>query len=250
MLKVSRLLVPTRTQWRQWSMPSKLTFLGAGAGLISIVLSVALSRWPLSGLADRNPPPDAIPGESPKAFPLESARLAIGAMIHDFPALSPLRVRSITSPVDDMTAVAIEPPYREFSNVVLFHFDDGTKRWKRVFEGLTIGIDSNVSHVLDVHTVGEAIDIARPTSSDERAFLADHGYGLGWVPVSYDKFIHLHCTLFDVPDIYRVSLSHDSGHFELVARTVNDQEWTVSFTGIDGESHLAHKVIDARLIKK
>ena len=167
--------------------------------------------------------------------------------------------------------------------LLFFHFDDGTKRWTRVFEGLTIGIDPEVSHVLDIHRLGEAVDIARPRSSDERTFLVDYGYGSGWVPVSYDKFIHLHpsgaesyyvdkrgftrlaaelvpsvkwssvdteCTLFDVPDIYRVSLSHDSGHFELVARTVNDQEWKVSFSGIDGEGHLAHKVIDARLIKK
>lgn len=204
-------------------------------------------------------------------------------MVHDFPGLSPLRVRSITSPVNGMTAVAIEPPYREFPNVVLFRFDDSAKRWRRVFEGLTIVIDPDVSHVLDVHTVGEAIDFSRPKPSEERAFLVDHGYGLGWVPVSYDKFIHVHpsgtesyyldkrgfaklatalvpsikwssidteCTLFDVLDIYRISLSHDSGHFELVARTVNHQEWTVTFTGTDGDDYLAHKVIQARLTEK
>src|SRR5439155_18241454 len=36
-------LLPTRAQWRQWSLPSKLTCIGAYAGVLSILL---FFLWP------------------------------------------------------------------------------------------------------------------------------------------------------------------------------------------------------------
>jgi hypothetical protein len=54
------------------------------------------------------------------------------------------------------------------------------------------------------------------------------------------------CTLFDMPGLVGVSLRHDSGVFKLTARTSNNQEWTVTFTGIDGTGRLDQKVISAK----
>src|SRR5438270_3664680 len=48
--------------------------------------------------------------ESPNALTSENARLAIEAMVHEFPAMSPLHIKSITSPVHGVVAVAIDPP--------------------------------------------------------------------------------------------------------------------------------------------
>lgn len=37
---------------------------------------------------------------------------------------------------NNITAVAIKPPYREFPNVIIFYYDDINKHWKRIKEGL------------------------------------------------------------------------------------------------------------------
>lgn len=39
-------LIPTRAQWRGWSLPSKLTCIGAYLGVLSISLAVAFFLWP------------------------------------------------------------------------------------------------------------------------------------------------------------------------------------------------------------
>ncbi|HXJ56953.1 MAG TPA: hypothetical protein VNU68_09835 [Verrucomicrobiae bacterium] len=39
-------LIPTKTQWREWSLPSKLTCIGAYLGVLSIVLTVVFFAWP------------------------------------------------------------------------------------------------------------------------------------------------------------------------------------------------------------
>lgn len=196
-------------------------------------------------------------------------------MIKEFPDMSLVQIKSITSPVHGMAAVAIDPPYREFPNVVLFRYDEGVKRWQRILEGLSLGVQPQVSRVLDLHTIGIGLDFKTPTEEDQRRYLSDLSVGLGWAAVPYRKFVHVHpsgretyyldkrdtssiaerlapighryidteCTLFDVPELTEVSLSHDSGRFKLRAGTVNDQEWTVTFTSVDGSGHLNQKVI-------
>ncbi|MDO8477755.1 MAG: hypothetical protein Q7W02_16465 [Candidatus Rokubacteria bacterium] len=219
--------------------------------------------------------------ESHTDLSVEEARLAIDAMVKEFPGMSSLRVLSITSPVNGISAVAINPPYREFPNVVLFRFDEGAKRWKRVFEALSLGIQPEVSKRLDLHTLGEAFDIEQTTSAEERDFTSAFSAGQGWVSIAYKRFVHFHpsgretyyidkrefsrlaealfatrrykddtCILFDVPDLLEVSLSHDLGRFKLTARTLNDQQWTVTFTGIDGRGHLDQKYILAESTDK
>jgi hypothetical protein len=217
---------------------------------------------------------------SPAALTSDLALLAIKAMVKEFPGISPLRILSITSPVNGITAVAIQPPYREFPNVVLFRYDEDAKGWKRIPEALCLGIQSKVSKILDLHTAGHAADILQLDSAEDRRKMSDMAANSGMVVVSYQRFAHLHagggelyyldkqdfprlarqlmvitkkvdpdnCTLFDMPDILGVSFSHDSGRFKLTARTSNNQEWTVSFAGIDQRGQLDQKSISAGTI--
>ena len=46
-------LLPTRTQWKRWSLPSKLTCVGAYAGVLSIVLFFV---WPVHSTHPLAPP--------------------------------------------------------------------------------------------------------------------------------------------------------------------------------------------------
>jgi len=215
--------------------------------------------------------------EPPAALTSEQALLTINAMIKEFPGMSQLRILSITNPVNGLSAVAIEPPYREFPNVILFRYNKGAKRWERASEALCLGIQSEVSKVLDLHTTGHAIDIEQPTSAEARRILSDTAAGQGMVMVPYQRFAHLHpvgresyyldkrdfsrlarqlrvitepadpdnCTLFDMPGLLSVSLGQDSGRFKLTGRTSNNQEWTVTFTGIDQRGRLDQKSISA-----
>ena len=260
-----RLLIPTRTQWNQWSLPSKLTFVGTAVGVASLVLSMLFFWWPFPDWEDR----------SAAALTTADAHLAIEAMVNPSLGDGDLQIQSITSPVEGISAVTITPPYREFPNIVLFVHDSGLRRWKRVREGLSLGIQADRSKVLDLHTVGLAVDVMQPTEEDARKYLPSLALAFGWVAVPYDKFIHFHpsgresyyvdkrgysqfatelsehprpdkdteCTLFDTPDLTTVSLSHSSGRFELRALTANDQTWIVTFEGIDSRGLLAAKVV-------
>jgi hypothetical protein len=239
-----------------------------------IVLLTSLLWQPRTGpskLQEELTPP------SPLVLTADTARAAINEMVQQTdPPTPPPKLRFITTPVNGLAAVAIEPPYREFPNIVLFRYDDGAKRWSRVFEGLSVGIQFDQSAILDLHTLGVAMDVKQPEKQDQSSYLEDLGFGHGWIPVSYEKFIHLHqsgresyyldkrdigriarrlipeaedgfvdteCTLFDLPDIQSLSLSHGSGRFELNAETLNDQLWTVTFTGITSDGRLSHKLI-------
>lgn len=41
-------LVPTRIQWRNWSLPSKLTCIGAYSGIVFGIISVIFFLWPIA----------------------------------------------------------------------------------------------------------------------------------------------------------------------------------------------------------
>jgi hypothetical protein len=41
-------VIPTRAQWSGWSLPSKLTCIGTYAGVLSIILAIVFSLWPVS----------------------------------------------------------------------------------------------------------------------------------------------------------------------------------------------------------
>jgi hypothetical protein len=219
--------------------------------------------------------------ESPTALPAKTAELAIAGMIATRFALSPLHILSITSPVRGISAVAIEPPYREFPNIVLFQYEEGARRWVRIREGLSLGLQTEVSDILDLHTLGIALDIAQPDATDQRVWMPPALRGQGQVVIPYDRFVHVHpsgpesyyldkrdyarlarqvlqwkrsypdteCTLFDQPGLLGISLGHDLGRFVLTARTANHQEWTVTFTGIEGSGELQDKIITADVVQ-
>jgi hypothetical protein len=215
--------------------------------------------------------------EPPAALTSEQALLTINAMVKEIPGMSQLRILSITNPVNGLSAVAIEPPYREFPNVIIFHYNKGAKRWERASEALCLGIQRVISKVLDLHTTGQAIDIEQPTSPEAQRKFSDTFSRHGMVMVPYQRFAHLHpvgresyyldkrdfpklarqlrlitepdadisCKLFDMPRLISVSLGQDSGRFKLTGRTSNNQEWTVTFTGIDQKGCLDQKSISA-----
>jgi hypothetical protein len=39
-------LIPTKAEWRKWSLPSKLTCVGTYLGAVSIVLAIGFFLWP------------------------------------------------------------------------------------------------------------------------------------------------------------------------------------------------------------
>ncbi len=41
-------LHPTKAQWRAWSLPSKLSFIGFYLAVLSILLSIGFYLWPIS----------------------------------------------------------------------------------------------------------------------------------------------------------------------------------------------------------
>lgn len=46
-------LIPTKAQWREWSLPSKLTCIGAYLGALSLAVTVMFSVWPVLPKAQR-----------------------------------------------------------------------------------------------------------------------------------------------------------------------------------------------------
>ena len=65
---------------------------------------------------------------------------------------------------NNIVAVFINPPYREFPNVIFYKLINGKD--KRIIEGLTIGITDTKSDFLDLHTKGQGIDLtSEPTGN-------------------------------------------------------------------------------------
>src|SRR5438552_2798115 len=52
----------------------------------------------------------------------------------------------------------IKQPYREFPSILIFKFDQSSKKWGKVFEGLNPGIQDAQSGLLDLHTLKLGID--------------------------------------------------------------------------------------------
>lgn len=269
------LLLPTGDQWRGWSLPSRLGFVGTYVGIISLFLSVAFFLWPTT-----TPPTikDLPFAESPEFLQQDTARDLISQMVRELEGMSSMKILNVTNPVKGMVAVAIHPPYREFPNVILFRFDEVKGRWQRVFEGLTLGLTPKGSEILDIHTVGYGVDIKAVDSGRAMDVVTDTALSRGFMVVEYEKFFHLHpvgpegyfldkkshtrlikrlfprkkdsiydlqCALYNVPDIVSLSLSYEGTRFVLKAVTDNNQAWSVGFAGVDASGRLDRKVIDA-----
>lgn len=169
--------------------------------------------------------------------------------------------------MNNVTAVAIKPPYREFPNVIIFHYDDTNKKWKRIQEGLCLGIQDEPSKMLDLHTVGLGFDMKpeinaySPTAMKEFYELANkskmiiipykeflHSHPLGKENYSIDKTMFFdfakkllgnryeqypidECTMYDMPLLKSISLNYKAGTYELVGETNNRQVWKINFSG-------------------
>jgi hypothetical protein len=195
---------------------------------------------------------------------------------------APLKIQSISGPVQGWLAVAVSPPYREFPTVVLFRAKkDGS--WDRMFEGLVPGVQPQRSGLLDIHTKGEAIDYtvtdgspvtpdtiakALPLSRKNRLSTVAHTYFFhshaagaeGYFvdrtmtyqfarrlfPGKYEKFPRTECTMFDVPALRHIELRSTGKRLLLVAQTENNQTWMMAWDGADDQGLLTGKTVDAK----
>lgn len=213
-------------------------------------------------------------------LPLETVQSAASAMLIQKPRFGQVHIVQVTRAVDGWAVAALRPPYRDFPNVVVFRFDGN--HWRPLEEGLLLGVQPYRSPALDLHTVGVAFDYSVGTKDLESAQdvvdqLTAMGKAKGLVTVAYRRFFHSHlsgrapyhidrrfaealalklfgseyshfpaseCTMFDVPEIDRVSLTQEGDSISLNAKTQNGQIWTVQWRS-DETSALRDKVVDA-----
>lgn len=174
---------------------------------------------------------------------------------------------------DGIIAVFLEPPYREFPNVVLFYTTGNA--YKRLYEGLTIGITDVTSKILDLHTVGKAVDFTLGKHSDYdfesdmiRKVITVSEKNKSVLSV-YSDFIHMHpmesvragyvidktsfldiafslygkdywgkydnnqCIMYDSPGLSSMGFMKINNRYVITAETNNKQFWEISFSGLD-----------------
>ncbi|HYV44371.1 MAG TPA: PDZ domain-containing protein [Myxococcaceae bacterium] len=195
------------------------------------------------------------------------------------------KVEQITPPVDGWVAARVRAPYREFPNVVLFHQDGG--RWARVPEGLALGLCDCTSGIMDLHTgdsesvldmtLGrEGVTAFNPRVREMMKEINAKG-GVGSL---YGFFLHVHpagkatyfldktwldgvgpkligpaylprrrrdCFRYDALPLQSIALGRDGGEWRLTAQSLNDQRWTVRWTGLEEGGWLAEKAVDAEV---
>jgi hypothetical protein len=108
------------------------------------------------------------------------------------------KILSISEIIDNVIAVSLIPPYREFPNIILFKVNQKDGSLSRIYEALCLGIQDEPSGVPDLHTVGNAIDFTfnknAPMSLDDKtAKSAISSFEKeGGTIVPYGKFFHGH----------------------------------------------------------
>ena len=174
---------------------------------------------------------------------------------------------------NNIVAVFINPPYREFLNVIFYKLING--KGKRIIEGLTIGITDTKSDFLDLHTKGQGIDLtSEPTGNYDfdsndiqkiiRVLKANNS-----PIIVYSNFVHTHplpgikglytidktkflniaqnifgkdvwqkypttvCTMYDIPKIVTMNFEFAKNTYIVTAETDNNQKWRITFTDAD-----------------
>jgi PDZ domain-containing protein len=226
--------------------------------------------------ADPSPP-------SAKAIQAEVRQLLSSSAVAPGLPADAAKVEELTAPVDGWVAARIRQPYRDFPNAVLFRWDSG--RWSRVPEGLALGLCDCASGILDLHTgdsenvldmtLGkEAISSANPkvqamvkelnvkgaVASLYPSFLHVHPAGKAtyfldrtWLDrvgpallgPAYQRLRRRDCSRYDALPLQSIALGRDGGGWRLTAQTVNDQRWTVRWTGLGERGWLEGKVVEA-----
>lgn len=186
-------------------------------------------------------------------------------------------IRYISKPVDGFTVVSIEPLVREFPNLLVYKFDDQSKAWSRVTEGVVLGVQYEPSSRYDLHLAGEAFDEdLLGINQADVAKRTEYYQNRDIVTSAYDTFLHVHmggtkryfiekrefqqiasrligkpdasysdhCLIYDAPLLDNVHFSRDGGFYKVEAFTDNNQLWSLRFLGSDG-NRLHNKSIDA-----
>ncbi len=108
------------------------------------------------------------------------------------------RILTISEAIDNIIDVSLIPPYREFPNIILFKVNPKDGSLKRIYEALCLGIQDEPSKLLDLHTIGYAIDFKinedAPISLNDKATktVIETFEINGGAIVLYGKFFHSH----------------------------------------------------------
>jgi|GEM_PF-5149902 len=224
--------------------------------------------------------------EPPRPAPQRSAvERAILDMVGHHVA-SKFDILAQTEVVQNWFAVAIDPPYREFPNVILFHWDGG--EWVRIMEGLGVGVQPYASPYLDLHVARAAYDLTieggQPMSDATIRKAHAIGRKTGLNTVIHYGLTHHHragrqsyfldrrpahealgklypafapadtaevsgppgCLFVDYPPLATIELRAEGSEKVLVAKTRSGQEWQVSWKGIDDDGLLVGRVFAFR----
>ena len=74
-------LMPTKAQWRSWSLPNKLTCLGAYVGILAILLACAFYLWPRSSGEPIKPTSNINVGKNSGAMGQVSGNVGDGSVV-------------------------------------------------------------------------------------------------------------------------------------------------------------------------
>ena len=126
----------------------------------------------------------------------EAVKAELDSMVMSLQPEIKYSIVKICGPDHNVCAVAIDPPYREFPNVLLFKFNTESGKYVRVFEGLCFGIQDRPSGKPDLHTIGMGIDV---TISENRNKFDDANLRkmielsdqTGMAVIPYHDLIHL-----------------------------------------------------------
>jgi hypothetical protein len=176
--------------------------------------------------------------QAPPELTSAEALTAIRRMVLPVDGAGEIRIVNISAaltPSAELSAVVITPPYREFPNVILFSYDRGRHSWRRITEGLSLGLTADQSRFLDLHVAGRAVDIVLPaakrgTSREQlQETLARIGIAQGQIMIPYQKFVHTHSSgvdryFIDKSDYHRFApILLPEIDWSGVARTRNDR---------------------------
>lgn len=187
------------------------------------------------------------------------------------------KILSVSETIDNLIAVSLAPPYREFPNIILFKVNPKDGSLKRIYEALCLGIQDKPSGVPDLHTTGHALDFFMdggkpPSLGDKTTKEAIEIFEKeGGTIVPYGKFFHGHfgqrtkqrylidktqykkfalallgeryneypdqeCMMYDTANLREVKFFKKDDKYTIVAKTSNNQKWTVTFKDSDADN--------------
>ena len=102
-------LIPTKVQWRMWSLPSKLTCIGAYLGVLAIILTVIFYVWPMSSEPPKTTMTQSVSKVARDAYNFQGSQVTI-VQQHDAKEVLPLkdRIRSYLRTVNPKTVELLD----------------------------------------------------------------------------------------------------------------------------------------------